>query len=128
MAWATEDEVLAVTGVTVTGEQLTAAHGLIDLFSGIGPATEGLAARDLRLLRQAVAYQTVWMAAQVDPLTRTSVTSLEQDGVKVAPGEPADLLLAPLAKLALQQLSWNRRTGTRVVCPGGPQTFRTLEE
>lgn len=128
MSWATEAEVLALTGVEVTDDQIVQAQGLIDLYAGVVEGVADLTVRDTRLLRMATAYQAVWMASQIDVLSRTAVRSLDQDGVRVVPADPADLFYAPLARQALAQLSWNRRNGTREVRPGGPWTYRTVEE
>lgn len=128
MSWVSEAEALALTGVAVTDEQITQAQGVIDLFSGVVEGVEELTVRDTRLLRMATAYQAVWMLSQVDVLSRTIVHRIEQDGAVIWVDEPNDFILAPLAKRALAQMSWNRRTGTTVVCPGGPRTYRNIEE
>lgn len=128
MSWASEAEVLALTGVEATEAQISQAQGVIDLFSGVVEGVEDLSVRDTRLLRMATAYQAVWMASQIDVLSRTTVHRIDQDGAVIWVDEPNDFILAPLAKRALAQLSWNKRTGTRVVCAGGPRLFRNIEE
>lgn len=128
MAWATTSEVLALTGVTVEDATLSQAQGVIDLVSGVTEDVEDLSTRDTRLLRAAVAYQAAWMHGQVDVMTRSEVSALEQDGVKVTPTDADALILAPLARRALAGLSWNRRVRTNHVAPAGPRAFRTLED
>lgn len=115
MAWASVFEVLELTGVTVTIAQLDYAQGVIDLFSGVTEdAWANLSGRNLRLLNAATAYQAVWMAAQVDVITRTDVSELDQDGVKFTPAHQDALLLAPLAKRCLDRLSWHGARTLRV--------------
>lgn len=67
------------------------------------------------------------MVAQIDVPSRTEVTSIDQDGVKLVPTDADALLLAPLARRALASLSWRRRTGT-VCVQSGDIRFRKLED
>lgn len=127
MAWATEAEVLALTGTAVTAAHLTQAQGVIDLFSGATETTEDLNVRNLRLLKAAAAYQAAWMAAQVDVPGRVEVSRVDQDGVEVHPAHEDALVLAPLARRALAQLSWRRRA-TVTVRAGRVPRFATHEE
>jgi hypothetical protein len=121
MPWATIGYTASITGAEVTDGQLAQAQAVIDLYSNVTPAASGdqtLTARDRRLLAAAHAYQTVWMAAQVDVHTRTEVASLDQDGVRVVPGHEDALYLAPLARRALGRLSWMRSRSVAVRRPG----------
>jgi hypothetical protein len=126
--WASTVDVLAYTNTTVTDAQITVANGVIDLFSGVTDAASGnLSARDLRLLKQATAYQTVWQVAQVDPLTRTDVASLSQDGTSFTTptGNDDALLLSPHAKRCLDRLSWRKSRTLRVT--SGEVRYSTVE-
>lgn len=126
-AWATEADVLALTGVTVTADALAHAHGVIDVFSGATEDdTDNLSARDLRLLEMAAAYQAAWMSTQIDSTGRMEVQRLVQDGAEITPAFPDSMVLAPLARRCLAQLSWR---GTRTVTvTSGATRFRTFEE
>lgn len=113
--WATAAEVLALTGQTVTDAQITAANGLIDTFANVTDlARDNLSARDLRLLSKATGYQAVWMAAQVDVLTRVDVKRIQQDAMDVVPGNDDAMFLAPLAKRCLDRLSWRKSRSVRI--------------
>lgn len=115
--WASTAEVLGYTGTTVTDAQITIANGVIDLFAGVTDlARDNLSDRDLRLLSKATAYQTVWMAGQVDVLTRTDVASASQDGASYTTptSNPDSAQLAPLAKRCLDRLSWRKSRTIRV--------------
>jgi hypothetical protein len=127
MAWATESEVLALTGTSVAAAQLTQAQGVVELYAGVTQDVVDLTPRDSRLLRVAVAYQAAWLVSQIDVASRTEVKSLVQDGVAVTPTDGDALILAPLARRALSGLSWKRRGGT-VTVSNGTRRYATLEQ
>lgn len=129
MAWATASEALALTGATVDDDQLDQAQGVVELFAGITEANTADLGANRRLLRAAVAYQAVWMAAQIDVATRTDVSSLTQDGAGVTPAHADALILAPLAKRALDRLSWRHGPrSTRINRATDTPRFQTLAE
>ena len=112
--WASTADVQDITGVTVTDAQLRRAQYVIDIVSGrtyeIRPLlVQENRTRDLRWLKQAVAYQAAWMISQPDMFTRMNVTSVNQDTSQAQMGASA-LTLAPLARRALNRVSWK---GTR---------------
>lgn len=115
MAWATVEQVEAVTGVEVTAPQLAAAQSVIEIYANRTSATDHdatLSARDANALKQAVSWQAVWQAAQAGYETRSAFRQLDQDGLRVATDAQSDVLLSPLAARALRNLSWK---GTRTV-------------
>lgn len=125
MAWATDAETLALTGVTVPPPVLAQAQGVVELFAGISEdSTADLTAANRRMLRAACAYQAAWMVGQVDVTTRTDVAQLTQDGTQITPAGPDALILAPLARRALDRLSWLRKRTLRTVRSGRP-TYAT---
>lgn len=126
MGWASAAEALVITGATVTDAQLDQAQSVLDLYADVTTAAlPGLAARNVRLLKAAHAYQAVWMANQIDVLTRTAVASISQDGVSVVPAGPDALHLAPLAAKALSHLSWFRNATVTVA--NGVRRYSTFE-
>jgi hypothetical protein len=132
MPWATVEETVTLTGVTVSSGTLAQAQGVLDLFSGVTEDVdaEQLSTRDRRLLRQACAYQAAWMHGQIDVPTRTDVSQLNQDGLSFTVANPDALVLAPLARRALAQLSW-RRPGTSIRLrrdADGVARFRCIED
>jgi len=109
MAWATTSDTLALTGVTVSDAVLAQAQGVIELYAGISEGNSAdLSDANQRMLKAAVAYQAAWMHGQVDVTTRSDVAQLQQDGATVVPTGQDALLLAPLARRALDRLSWLR--------------------
>lgn len=115
MTWATEADVVTITGSPADSQKLAQAQGMIELAVGRTEtlATAELNTRDLEWLKRAVAYQAAWLAGQHDIHTRLSVTQLAQDGMAATFGEDS-LTLAPLAKRAIGNLSW-MTAGTRSV-------------
>lgn len=127
--WATVADVQSLTGVAVEPDALTQAEGVVELFAGITvDNTTELSGRNARMLRAAVAYQAAWMASQVDVTARTDISSIDQDGVRVTPAHADALVLAPLAKRALDRLSWRGGPRTIRLRREGPARFATFEE
>jgi hypothetical protein len=109
MAWATEAEVLALTGRTVTADQVAQAQAIIELFAETTPEADAdQAAKTLRLLNRAVSWQAAWMATQIDVDARVDVQTLSQDGVSTQFADEDAQYLAPLAKRCLNKLPWRR--------------------
>ncbi|WP_199546595.1 hypothetical protein [Streptomyces sp. N35] len=107
-AWATAQQVIDITGVTVTDVQLTQAQSSIETFSNrIYDDTPKIRPRDLYWLRKAVAYQAAWEVGQYDLNTRLDANQVQQDGV-VANLDARAMILGPRAKQALQRCSWMR--------------------
>jgi hypothetical protein len=115
-----------VTGVDVTDADLGQAQPVIDLYSNVTVAASGdVKSGDLYRLRLALAYQCAWQSQQIDTHSRIDVSYLEQDAVRVSflsdggDGSRNDaLILAPLAKRAIERLSWKRSRSVRVDPPG----------
>ncbi len=107
-AWATPQQVIDATGVTVTDAQLAQAQAAVEVFSNrIYPDGERMRTRDLYWLGQAVAYQAAWLVGQFGLETRLDATQIQQDQVSsTLTGD--GLVLAPMAKRALNRVSWMR--------------------
>lgn len=112
MAWATTDEASSYVGVQVEQAQLDQAQPIIDIYSNVQWEedfnTDRLRNRDLHLLKLAVSYQAKWMSDQIDVLNRTDVESVNQDGMSFKNAHSDAQILAPLAKRALDKLSWRK--------------------
>lgn len=116
MSWATVEDVLTLTGKTVTEPQLAMAQGMIDIYSNTTEAASGnLRIRDTRYLRMATAYQAAWMLEHPDLFSVTEVSSGSQDGSSFQTSKEDALLLAPLAARCLHRLTWK-----------GPRSVRAL--
>jgi len=107
-AWATPQQVIDTTGVSVTGQQLAQAQSDIEIFTNrIWADTERIRARDLHWLGQAVARQAAWLAGQFGLETRLDATQIQQDQVSTSL-QGDGLVLAPMAARALRRVSWMR--------------------
>lgn len=120
LTWTDITGVADITGVTVSQTQLNMAQSVIDIYSNRtvdasgGPASgSGISKRDLTWLKQALAWQAVWMPGQAGYATRTTVSSVSQDGQWVQYRSQSDQDLAPLASRALRNLSWKTNRTTR---------------
>lgn len=108
--WATPADVLALTRVTVTDEDIPPAQALISLFGNVtDDAWDLLSSRNRRLLNWATCYQAAWATQHPDVFTNVDVDSVSQDGVSATPGNENAFLLAPLALRCLRRLSWWNR-------------------
>jgi hypothetical protein len=107
-AWATAQNVIDSTGVSVTDAQLAQAQSDIEIFTNrIWSDSERIRARDLHWLGQAVARQAAWIAGQFGLETRLDATQIQQDQVSsTLTGD--GLVLAPMAARALRRVSWMR--------------------
>jgi hypothetical protein len=133
MPWADIAYTEAVTRRTVTEADLVAAQAIIDLFSRRDEsAAETIGTRDRGYLRQAVAWQAAWMLDQPGLSSRSSVEGVDQDGNRTTFVDAEAVVLAPLARKALGNLSWKRsrtvdvkpftqeREGVHLLEPGQP--------
>jgi hypothetical protein len=116
-AWATPQQVIDITGTTVTDGQLLQAQSSIEMLSNrIFDDTARIRTRDLYWLRKAVAYQAAWLKGQYDLHTRLDATQVQQDGL-VANLTDKAMTLGPEAKQALQRCSWMRSRTVHVRSP-----------
>lgn len=123
--WATTADVLSLTGVTITQTQLDQANALIELHSGrvytLSTLTNpngvtNTGARDIEWMRRACVYQAVWMLSQPDMFSRLEVQAVASKGRPI-PLVPSALVLAPLAKRALDRVSWRKSRSLHIRSP-----------
>jgi hypothetical protein len=115
--WATTQDVLSVSGATVTDAQLLQAQNIIDLFSGRPYTTsEYVNTRDRHWLKLAVAYEAAWIPRQPDLFGRMNFSGLTQDGNTITLRDNA-ALLAPMARQALKKVSWLKSRSLHVQSP-----------
>lgn len=74
------------------------------------PVTKG----DALWIKRAVVFQAVWLLEQGDSLSRVGASSLSQDGLSVSAPDELTFVLAPMAKRALGNCSWNGNKTTRI--------------
>jgi hypothetical protein len=107
-AWASAQDVIDATGVSVTDQQLVQAQKAVEVFSNrIYTDADRMRTRDLYWLGQAVAYQAAWLAGQFGLETRLDATQIQQDGVSTTL-QGDGLTLAPMAARCLRRVSWMR--------------------
>lgn len=112
MAWATDEDVHDVTGREASPGSLATAQIMIELFAGateIASDNGDISSRNLRLLKQAVAFQAVWLDAHPDVLDAMDVEGVSQDGLSAQYADANAHLLAPLATRCLRRLSWKQQ-------------------
>ncbi|MFD9223812.1 hypothetical protein ACFWDI_28365 [Streptomyces sp. NPDC060064] len=116
-AWATPQQVIDVTGVTVDPQQLAQAQAAVEVFSNrIYADTTKIRTRDLYWLGRAVAWQAAWLQGQFDLTTRLDASSTSQDGVSSQYTADA-LVAAPMTARSLRRCSWMRSRTIHVRSP-----------
>jgi hypothetical protein len=120
-AWASIAETLTYTSISVSQDNIDAAQAMIELFSDViydqtidGDGTALIGAKNLRLLKMAVAYQAAWMTEHPDLFTHTDIQSINQDGIFYVHAHENSYLIAPMARRALKRLSWMRNKNIRI--------------
>lgn len=107
-AWATAQQVLDITGESVTDARLAQAQSSVEVnCNRIYDDTPRIRPRDLYWLRMTVAYQAAWEKGQFDLNTRLDANQVQQDGMVANLNDKA-MILGPRAKQALQRCSWMR--------------------
>lgn len=117
MAWATTAETLSYTGIAVSQDNIDAAQVMIEVFADVTEASSdagNISPKNLRLLKLAVAYQAAWMTSQPDLYTRSDVGLMTQDGISFTSPHANSGILAPMARRALDRLSWRRNRNQRI--------------
>jgi hypothetical protein len=115
MAWATIEEAQQYTGISVGQDNIEAAQGIIEMFADVTElSNEKISTKNLRLLKMAVAYQAAWMSDHPDLFTHVDISTMLQDGIQFTNAHANSGVLAPLAKRAIDRLSWRRNRSIRV--------------
>jgi hypothetical protein len=110
-AWATPEDVQLRTGKVVSEADIVLAQNIVDDYAGIDSDTVEVAliwAKDAKRLLKATVYQAAFMASQVDITGRQDVKGVAQDGVSATFAYDGSVVLAPLARRSITQLSWKR--------------------
>lgn len=116
-AWATIQDVLTYTGVTVTDAQLAVAAGTIDTHAArTYDDVSRVGTRDQYWLKLALCYQAAWMTAQYDAFTRLDIDALGQNR-SMTHFNPNAMTLAPFAKKALKRVSWLKSRSLHIQSP-----------
>jgi hypothetical protein len=116
----TAAEVKTLLGVDVEQQHLAMAHADVDRLGGIdlddASTLSRVKARDIKHVKWAIAYQAAWLSSQIDIHARMDVAEISgsssDGGIKVR--DELTQVLAPLARSALERLSWKHRRTTAV--------------
>jgi hypothetical protein len=116
--WAQLADVTAITGKSVTADQLFQANAIIEMVSGrlYAISATKIGARNAEWLKRAVAYEAAWIPANPDLFQRLDVTGIAEGRKNVLLKDLA-LIVAPLANRALNRLSWKRSRSMHVHSP-----------
>jgi predicted HNH restriction endonuclease len=126
MAWATTGEVLTYTGITVTEAEIQQAQFMVEMFADV---TEDavVSTKNLRFLKMATAYQAAWITEHPDLFTHVDVSTMLQDGLQFTRGHENATLLAPMARRAINRLSWRRNRSIKIR-PPKRRTMKGLQQ
>lgn len=126
--WATTADVLSLTGATPGQPIVDQANAQIEVAAGriYTDAVTHTGTRDQEWMRRAVCYQAAWIPSQPDIYGRLELEAVSATGRPV-PIVPTALTLAPLAKRALNRVSWVRSRSLHVRSPfaDGPGPIST---
>lgn len=115
MSWASIAETLTYTRITVLQADIDAAQAMVELFADVTPDSDTrIHSKNLRLLKMAVAYQAAWISDHPDIFTHVDVSTMLQDGVQFTNLHANSGVLAPMAKRAIDRLSWKRNRNIKV--------------
>lgn len=120
--WCTVAEAAAITNEALTIGDLQLANSILTIYVAVTPAARDKVAskswRNLDLLKKAEAFQAAWMKNKPAILERSDVDQVIQDSLQWSKSDQDSHVLAPLAKAAIQRLSF--RSG-RTIQPLSPQ-------
>lgn len=114
MAWATVEQVENVTGREFTTETVALASSMIDTFTGADeemPA-DSITSLDRKHLRRATAWQCFFAVKPGLLEERENVKDVSSDTQRISREDRSDIVLHPLARREIMNLSW---VGTRSV-------------
>lgn len=114
MTWASVEEVQQYTGIPVGSDNVTAAQFMIELFADVTEDSTHISTKNLRLLKMAVAYQAAWISDHPDVFTHVDISTMLQDGIQFSYAHANAGILAPMAKRALDRLSWKRNRSIKI--------------
>lgn len=114
-SWASIAETTAYTGITVSQNNLDVAQSMIELFADVVYGqTADISTKNARLLKMAVAYQAAWLTAHPDLFTHVDINTMNQDGIFYTQRNENSYVLAPMARRAINRLSWKRNRNIKV--------------
>lgn len=123
--WTTAEQATAITNQSLTTGDLSAANAILEIWVGVTPhLKDKLRPRDVRLLEKAEAFQAAWMKHKPALLERSDTDRVIQDTLQYDKGDRDMHVLAPLAKSAIQRLSWRSARTIDPLSPGQAAAIR----
>jgi hypothetical protein len=123
--WTTVAEATAITNTTLTTGDLEAANAILEIWVGVTPSlSDQLKPRDLRLLKKAEAFQAAWMQSKPALLARSDTDRVIQDTLQYDKGDRDMHVIAPIAKAAIQRLSWRSNRSLDPLTPSQAAVIR----
>ena len=114
--WCTPEQVEQWTGVgNISAATVALASSMIDTFTGAAPEApaDAISTKDRKHLAKATAWQAVWVAGKPGLISqRENANSISSDTQTITREDRADIMLAPMARREIMNLSW---VGTRSV-------------
>lgn len=112
--WATPADVLALTNVTVAATDMP--NAVVEMHAGRTylAASTKTGSIDVEWMRRAVAYQAAWMSGQSDMFTRLDFEAVGKERGSAVAITPTAMTLAPLARMALNRVSWLKSRSVHV--------------
>lgn len=108
----------AQTDVDAATKALDQATAVIELVSGVVFDAEfreiPVSKADSNWIRRAIIFQATWTLEQADSLTRVGANSITQEGLRVDAEDGLSFVLAPLARRALKNCSFNQNRTQKV--------------
>src|ERR1017187_2783152 len=117
--FATNADVKQITGQDVEDTDMAIAWSILEIVSGrplyelTVPDTDVLTARDQYWLKQAIAWQSVWIAANPDFFSHYDVANVNQSGQSGTLNQDG-LVVAPMARRALRNLTWTKNRSVKI--------------
>jgi hypothetical protein len=118
-AWATIADVASLTGLAASQTQVDQANSVIEVLGGriYALAVANTGTRDTEWMRRACAFQCAWMLSQPDMFQRIDFEAVSEGGGRPVGLKPDALVLAPMAKRALNRVSWLKSRSLHVRTP-----------
>lgn len=123
--WTTAEQATAITNQSLTTGDLEAANAILEIWVGVTPdLKDRLRPRDVRLLEKAEAFQAAWMKHKPALLERSDTDRVIQDTLQYDKGDRDMHVMAPLAKAAVQRLSWRAARSLDPLSPSQAAAIR----
>lgn len=114
--YVTPDRAKRITGYELTLQDISIAQSIIETYTGRMEATVD-DADDLELMAKATSYQAAYLKNDSNRVfEQAAVDSIVQDAsaINFKPGDYTSPFVAPLAVMALRQLTWKKSRSIKI--------------